>query len=87
MRSFGELSPENLVLTAVKKAEDSEAWIFQWYDAEGKEAEAILTLPQSPRKVFRSNILEEDGESVPFEKKTVKILTKKNAMMTIKVFF
>ncbi|MBI4810162.1 MAG: alpha-mannosidase, partial [Ignavibacteriales bacterium] len=39
--SFIQLQPENLVLTTIKKAEDSEAWIFQWYDAKGEESEAV----------------------------------------------
>src|SRR5258706_10534223 len=46
-QSFIKLSPSNLVLTELKKAEDSNAWIVQWYDAKGVETEAELTLPRT----------------------------------------
>ena len=47
--SFVRLEPENLVLASIKKAEDSDAWVVQWYDAEGKETDAVLTLPAVPK--------------------------------------
>jgi alpha-mannosidase len=86
-RSFIQLSPSNLVLTTVKKAEDSDAWILQWYESKGQAVEATLVLPQAPKKVMRSNFLEEDKESVSTNKNTVKLETKKNAVVTVKVYF
>ena len=56
--SFIKLNEDNLVLTSVKKAEDSNAWIIQWYDAEGRETEASITLPYIPKKVLQSNFME-----------------------------
>jgi alpha-mannosidase len=82
-----KLEPANLVLTTIKKAEDDNAWIFQWYDAKGEESDATLTLPQIPKKVFTSNFLEQDGSAVSFEKNVVKMKTKKNSAVTIKVNF
>ena len=85
--SLVKLEPANLVLTTIKKAEDDNAWIFQWYDAKGEESDATLTLPQIPKKVFTSNFLEQDGSAVSFEKNVVKMKTKKNGTVTIKVNF
>jgi len=85
--SLVKLEPANLVLTTIKKAEDDNAWIFQWYDAKGEESDATLTLPQIPKKVFTSNFLEQDGSAVSFEKNVVKMKTKKNSAVTIKVNF
>jgi alpha-mannosidase len=86
-QSFVRLEPSNLILTVVKKAEDSNAWILQWYDAEGKETEAVLTLPQSPKNVVTSNFLEEDGSPVAHAGNIVKVKTKKNGIVTLKVSF
>jgi alpha-mannosidase len=86
-QSFITLGPPNLVLTTVKKAEDSGAWIIQWYESAGEDANAVLTLPRVPAKVLGSNFLEEDKDPVPFEKNVVKVATKKHSFVTLKVTF
>jgi alpha-mannosidase len=87
VNSFVQLMPANLVLTTIKKAEDSEAWIFQWYEAKGEDTHALLTLPQIPQKVVASDFLEEDGRELRFNKTVVQLNTRKNSAMTIKVYF
>jgi alpha-mannosidase len=77
----------NLLLTTIKKAEDSDAWIIQWYETRGDEAEAILTLPKAPTKVVSSNFLEEDGTPVAFVKNVVKVATERNSVVTLKITF
>ncbi|MBI3787122.1 MAG: alpha-mannosidase, partial [Ignavibacteriales bacterium] len=86
-KSFVELSPSNLVLTTIKKAEDSNAWVVQWYDAEGKDTEGTLTFPQAPKKIVTSNFLEADGTPIEVTKNSAKIRTKKNSVVTVKVYF
>jgi alpha-mannosidase len=85
--SFARLMPANLVLTTIKKAEDSDAWTIQWYDSKGEDSEAILTLPQVPKQVVLTNFLEEDGPSLAFEKNVVKVPTKMNSVVTVKIIF
>ncbi len=85
--AFVTLEPSNLVLSGLKKAENSDAWIVQWYDATGIGCNAILTLPKSPRSVERSNFMEEDGEAVPFRGATVTVPTKSRSVVTVKVVF
>jgi len=85
--SFVQLSPSNLVLTTLKKAEDSAAWIIGWYDAAGTGAEAVLTLPAQPKKVVLSNFLEKDGAPISVEKNIVRVRTKKASVVTVKVYF
>jgi alpha-mannosidase len=85
--SFAELEPKNLVLTSIKKAEDSDALILQFYDALGIDAKAMLTLFRPVRKAVLSNFLEEDGESVKVEKNRITLDVKKNSVVTLKVTF
>ncbi|HKI79976.1 MAG TPA: glycoside hydrolase family 38 C-terminal domain-containing protein [Ignavibacteriaceae bacterium] len=86
-KSFIKLNEDNLVLTTVKKAEGSGAWVIQWYDAEGRETEATITLPAVPKKVLQSNFMEEDGKPIEFNGSVVKVKTKKHSVETIKVYF
>ncbi|HLF19477.1 MAG TPA: glycoside hydrolase family 38 C-terminal domain-containing protein, partial [Bacteroidota bacterium] len=87
VHSFVHLSPSSLVLTTIKKAEDSRAWIIQWYDSKGEDTEATLTLPQVPKRVTMSNFLEEDSGKVESKKNVVTVRTKKNSVVTLKVLF
>jgi len=85
--SFAKLTPAPLVLTAIKKAEDSDAWIVQWYNPAGNEEEAVLTLPKAPRKALLTNFLEEDGEPLATDGKTIRLRTGRHAITTVKVTF
>ena len=85
--SFLRLSPSNLILTIVKQAEDSKAWVIEWYDASGEDSQADLVLPRKPRMVVESNFIEEDGKPVPFRGNHVFVETKKNSIETIKVYY
>lgn len=85
-RSFVSLSPASLVLASVKKAEDSDAWVFQWYDSAGRESTAELTLPFAPSRVTASNFLEEDLAEIPAQGMVVKVPTGRSKVVTIKVY-
>ena len=85
--SFFKLTPSNLVLTIAKVAENSDAWVIQWYDATGKDSDADLVLPMTPKKVVESDFIEKDGKPVPFKGNHVNVITKKNSVTTIKVYF
>ena len=85
-RSFIQLEPSTLILSALKKTEDSDGtWTMQWYESQGKETDASITLPRSPKKITMSNFVEDDGAVVPFNKNTAKIKTKKNGVVTVKI--
>jgi alpha-mannosidase len=86
-QSFVRLSPSNLILTTVKKDDDSNAWVIQWYDGTGQGGDAVLTLPKQPKKVMKSDFIERDGESIPFAKNVVTIPTRKHSVVTVKVYF
>ena len=85
--SLLQLGPQNLILTVLKKAEDSDSWIVQWYETLGLDSEAVLWLPQIPSKVVASNFLEEDCTPVAFEGHTVKVKTTKNSVVTLKITY
>jgi alpha-mannosidase len=85
--SFVRLSPSNLILTTVKKAEDSDAWIMQWYDQGGVDCEAKIELSRPPKRILLSNFLEEDGEPIRALNNTATIPTKRNSIITLKVTY
>jgi len=84
--SFIKLSPENLILTVLKKSEDSNSWTIQFYESQGEETEAQLVLPFIPSNVFKSNFLEEDREELKFNGERITLKVKANSITTLKIY-
>jgi alpha-mannosidase len=57
--SFVELGAENVVLTAVKKAEDSNALILRMYEWAGKAGEVQIKIPEGARSARVVNLMEQ----------------------------
>jgi len=56
--SFIAVSPENVVLTAIKKAEDSDALLFHMYEWAGKADSVTLTVPLGATRAVETDLLE-----------------------------
>ena len=56
--SFVSVSAENVVLTAMKKAEDSDGLIFHMYEWAGKGGNVELNLPTGATGAVETNLLE-----------------------------
>jgi alpha-mannosidase len=56
--SFVSVSADDVVLTAVKKAEDSNALVFHMYEWAGKDASVDLALPVGATGATETNLLE-----------------------------
>jgi len=85
MRSFVSLEPSSLVLTSIKKAEDSNDWIVQWYNTAQRAEDAILTLPQAAKQVVLSDFLEQNKGPVSVSKNTVRVHTAARGVVTVRV--
>ncbi|MFQ6095390.1 MAG: glycoside hydrolase family 38 C-terminal domain-containing protein, partial [Candidatus Bathyarchaeia archaeon] len=58
--SFIEISPENVILTAIKEAEDSRDLIVRMYEAHGVDTEAEIKFDIAPSKVWQTDLIERD---------------------------
>jgi alpha-mannosidase len=85
-QSFVSISPSNLVLTSVKRAEEGNAWVLQWYDVKGEASEAVVQLPFHPSKAHRSNFVEEDGAPVAVKGSSITVPTAAHGIVTVKVY-
>jgi alpha-mannosidase len=59
--SFLALQGENVVLTAVKKAEDANGLIVRFYEWEGKDGAAEIRVPPGAVRASVTNLIEEDA--------------------------
>jgi alpha-mannosidase len=58
-RSLITIEPENVVLTAVKKAEDSDALILRFYEWAGKSSEVRIGVPSGAASATLTNLMEQ----------------------------
>jgi len=70
--SFIALGAQNVVLTAVKKAEDSDALILRFYEWAGKDGNVRIQIPKGATAARLTNLLEQpEGSPLPIEKESI----------------
>lgn len=80
------LKPVNLILSALKKAEDDESLILRFFETKGERCQATLTLPGEITSVQPVNLLEEDdGASLDIEENKVSIDVSPFEIVTLKL--
>jgi alpha-mannosidase len=84
--SFVSVSPDNVVLTAVKKAEDANALIFRVYEWAGKAATVEFHVPPGATAATVTNMMETpEGGALPLTGDTVKAPIKPFEILTVRV--
>lgn len=87
-RSFLQVEPDSLIVTALKQAADGDGLIIRLYEACGRQTQATVTLFKTPEQVTVVNLMEEkdrefdkkielDGEKISFSIKPFEIVTLK----------
>jgi alpha-mannosidase len=90
-RSFASVSPDNVVLTAVKKAEDQNGLgvnglIFRAYEWAGKETTAEFHVPPGATGATVTNLMEQpEGDPLPVAGDVVKVPIHPYEILTIRV--
>jgi alpha-mannosidase len=62
---FLNLEPANLILTAMKKAEDDDGVVVRFYEAEGCQVHANLRLFQPIKQAWKTNLIEDEEQPLP----------------------
>jgi len=85
--SFFQADADNVVITAVKKAEDDNALVLRFYEWAGKESDVRIHLPPGAESVSETNLMEVSAGSLPLQNGTVVVHTKPYEIKTLKVIF
>jgi len=62
--SFVTIEAANVILTAIKKAEDDNSVIFRSYEFEGKPSQVRLCLPEAVTQAVEPNLMEKEEHSI-----------------------
>lgn len=82
--SFVEIAPANVVLTALKKAEDSETWLVRFYEYAGRETPVRIKFRGLVR-AWEANLMEKDERPVEVSNGRLVITVKPYEIKTVRV--
>jgi len=85
--SFLQVEPQNVVVTAVKKAEDDDALILRFYEWAGRETDVRLHLPPGAQTASETDLMERATETLSLDNHTCTVHTKPYAIKTVKIQF
>jgi len=66
-RSFFSITPETLILSALKKAEDRDSFIVRIFNPTNATVQGAVTFPVPPKKAFVVNLNEARQEELPLD--------------------
>jgi alpha-mannosidase len=85
--SFLQAQPDNVVITAVKKAEDDNSLIVRFYEWAGTEADVKLQLPSGAASAAETNLMEKPIAHLSLQAGAVVVHTKPYEIKTVKIQF
>jgi alpha-mannosidase len=85
--SFLQATPDNVIVTAMKKAEDENALVVRFYEWVGKDSEVTIQLPAGAESAVETDLMEKPLANLSVSNGRVSIHTKPYEIKTIKVKF
>lgn len=85
--SFLNISPDNLILSALKKAEDSDEVILRFFETAGEATKAEIEFFRGIKRATSVNLLEEEEQELPVEGNKLRLEVKPFEIVTLKLKF
>ena len=86
--SYASVAAPNVILTAIKKAEDSDALILRMYEYAGKAGDIQVTVPPGATSASLTNLMEkENGTALPIHGNTLSVPIHAYEIVTLKVAY
>ena len=85
--SFLRIDPGNVVLTAIKKAEDGGDLVFRYYEWAGKSGNVQLRLPATAKSADDADLMERSLTPLQINNGVVSVPTKPYEIKTVRVHF
>jgi alpha-mannosidase len=83
--SFISAQPENIILTVVKKAEDSDDMILRFFETSSKNTKAVIRLAEAPKSAKETDLMENETSRIPIKEKSVEIPISRHEIKTAKI--
>ena len=85
-QSFASISVENVMITAIKKAEDDESMVVRFVELEGQDTVATFQLNFPVQSAAQTNLIEEEPHDLELKEGAVPVSIGHHAIETFKLF-
>ncbi|MBS1602886.1 MAG: alpha-mannosidase [Bacteroidetes bacterium] len=85
--SFVSVDRDNVVITAIKKAEDDDGTVLRMYETDGKDVDVTLTFRRAIRKAYLTSLTEEGAKEIPVSGHQLKYKLGHHAIETLKIYW
>ena len=85
--SFLQVQPDNVIITALKHADEENSLVLRFYEWAGKDGEVTIQLPPGAESAAETDLMEKRMGSLPVHNGAVSLHTKPYEIKTIKVQF
>jgi alpha-mannosidase len=85
--SFLKLSPDNMILSGLKKAEDSDSVILRFYETRGEETLAEIIFFRNIRRASRVDLMENEEQTIGFSENYCKVAVAPFEIVSLKLEF
>ncbi len=85
--SFMQVQPDNVIVTALKRAEDENSLVLRFYEWAGKEGKVTIQLPPGAQSAEETDLMEKRMGSLSVHSGAVSVHTKAYEIKTITVQF
>ena len=86
-RSFASVEQKNVIVTALKKAEDSDDLVFRFYEFEGKSTAVKMSLPEAASSATETDLMEKQERPIALQGHELTIPTGPYEIKTVAVSF
>jgi alpha-mannosidase len=83
--SFVSVQPADIILTVIKKAEDSDNIILRFYETLGKDTKAVIRVAETLEAARETDLLENETSEMPIQERTIEAPISKHEIKTIKI--
>ncbi|MGC2448442.1 MAG: alpha-mannosidase [Candidatus Sulfotelmatobacter sp.] len=85
--SFLQAQSDNVIVTALKKAEDEDALILRFYEWAGKTGDAVFQVPPGAQTASETDLMERPIGNVALNNSELRVATKPYEIKTVKIKF
>jgi alpha-mannosidase len=83
--SFVSVQPDSVILTVMKKAEESDDLIMRLYETSGKDTKTVIRLTETLKSARETDLLENETLQIPFQDGTIQMPISKHEIKTVKI--
>ncbi len=84
-QSFLSVDNENIIVTAMKKAEDEDALVIRYFNLDNKDTQALFSFWNPFESAWSTNLIEENMDTLKMKNNSLKVEVVRQAVETIKL--